>query len=150
MWSVPFGFASFEYYVKICQKIVLLLKKKYIVKVRGVVKILFGLLLSASILFMPRQHSSRESQKDENFVSCCKIQEFVDNCCNNSSHENKKCEGDCLVNCCCFEVELKNEKHLNFGMVVFQNPTKNIDIYGTTYKYFFHNTIYKPPINFIS
>ena len=112
--------------------------------------ILFSSLLAASILFMPKQHSSMESQKEENFASCCIYKDIVDRCCEKYSHENKKCEGDCLADCCCSEVELKSEKYLNFMVVIFKYPTKSLDIYESKYKYSFHYTIYKPPITFIS
>ena len=99
---------------------------------------------------MPKQHYSMESQKDENFVSCCIYKDIVDKCCEKYSHENNKCEGGCLANCCCSEVELKSEKQLNFVVASFQYPTQSLDIYDTKYKYLFHYIIYKPPINFIS
>jgi len=118
--------------------------------VKGAIKIFFGLLFSALMLFMPKTELSTESVKEKNFISCCKYQDVVDKCCEKHSHEKYKCEGDCLVNCCCSEIELKNEKSLNIEVAIFQYPKQSLDIYDTKYKYLFHYTIYKPPINFIS
>ena len=112
--------------------------------------ILFGLMLNISLLLMPKQHASMESQKDKNLFSCCKVQDVPNNCCSHSPHQNNKCEDDCFTNCCCFGVELKNEKILNTDVAFFQYPPKSPDIYQSRYKYLFHYTIYKPPINFIS
>lgn len=117
----------------------------------NVIKVLLGSLLIALIAFMPRHNFSVELPKEENFISCCEDKIGNENNCENSSHENKKCEGDCFANCCCcFKFESKIEKHAQIEVGIFQNQSKILDMYTSKYKYSFHYNIYKPPIYFIS
>lgn len=101
---------------------------------------------------MPSHYFSVELPKEENFISCYEDEIGEENHCENSSHENKKCEGDCFANCCCccFKFESKIENHAQIEMGIFQNQSKSLDMYSSKYKYSFHYSIYKPPIHFIS
>ena len=115
-----------------------------------IIKIFFGLLLIALIVFTPKNYASLKIQKQGNSTSCCKDDIGVKNHCKNSSHENKNCEGDCFANCCCFQFESKIENNAQIELEIVQYQSKSLDIYSSEYKYSFHFYIYKPPIHCIS
>ena len=117
---------------------------------RIVLGLLLSLMLSFTLVLMPNYPLSLEFKDKEVSNSCCKSEEFTENHCQNSSNENKKCDGECFKYCCCFKLLLNSEKQTRIEVEFFQGKVNSIDMYSNSYKYSFHSCIDKPPTHFIS
>ena len=82
-------------------------------------------------------------------MSCCQKQkeESKSNCCNHSQKE-KGCNNNCSLSCFCASFIAFKENDFQYKFLLKNINPKLSNIYRDLYAYFFHATIFKPPILF--